>query len=133
MKLSLTVLGLLASVNVHAVPLKWQDLDRDSRPSLSQNISLKGTRGETIRLRKNQALTLEEVYPLSGLSVMYYLFRESPCATPELESEMELVLPIGSTPGREVGVSSVKGCGIEMFVEAKDLANPSFFHSNSER
>jgi hypothetical protein len=133
MKFTHTLLSLLSSVNVQALPLEWQDMERDSRVLLTQSLELKGSRGETIRLPVDQVLTLEEVYPLSGLSVVNYVFRETPCGMPDSESEMELILPKGNPSGAEVGVTYLKGCALEIYVETKNLGQTSFFQSKSVR
>ncbi len=135
MKFTLILLGILSSVNVQAASLPWQDLEEDTSSQLTQSLALQGTHGEVIDLARDRVVTLEDVWPLEGLSVVNYIFRATPCETPELESEMAIILPNGNSPTSkaEVGVTYSKGCRLDIYVETKDLAKPSFFRPTSAR
>lgn len=107
----------------------WNDLSIEDRVSLGQELVLRGLRGEEIRIGRDENFILDEIIPLTGISVVDYFFTQKNCANADLESEMEIVLPNGNSPSSkaEVGVIFHKGCRLEIYVESKDLFRPSFF------
>lgn len=107
----------------------WYDFDLGDALYLTQDIALPGIRGESIALPKNEGFILDEVIPLTGISVVDYKLTQKNCVNEDWESDMELVLPAGNSPTSkaEVGVIYHPGCKLEILVEGKDLMKPSFF------
>lgn len=121
-------LGLVAA-SARAAPSRWEDLMSGDHVVLSQSLLLKAKIGGTIRVAKNAVYLLDSVEPLEGLSVVDYLFVPRACARPDLESELEMILPNGTprTAKAEVGVYFNRGCALEVMVESKDLGRPGLF------
>jgi hypothetical protein len=127
----LTILFMtFLSGSASAASLSWENLERGEQVQLSQNIELLRKSGEAIHLPVETKLFLDDVQPLGELSVTDFTFRVTSCTTPELDSEMSLILPNENTPNSkaEVGVSYTKGCELDVFVESKDIATSSFTH-----
>lgn len=107
----------------------WYDFELGDALSLTQDIALPGIRGESIALPTGEVFILDEVIPLTGISVVDYKFTQKNCAHADWESDMELILPSENPPSSkaEVGVIYHPDCKLEILVEGKDLMKPSFF------
>lgn len=128
--LSLVLSFLAPAVASAALPAEiWYELLPEDRIVLNQDITLKGLRGEEIRIAQNENFILDEVIALSEISVMQYLLTQKNCENADLESEMEIILPNENPPSAksEVGVVYHSGCRLEIYVEAKDSFQPSLF------
>lgn len=126
----LIFISLLFSLNTFASNAPWQDLfTEEGLLVLTQPLVLYGSEGQEIHVAPNQTFTLESASPIEGISVVDFFLRETNCKHPDLESDLTIILPAENSPSSkaEVGVYYNKGCSLEIFVESKDLARPSFF------
>lgn len=118
-----TLLFFFTQAALAASPQPWFDLEVGEQFALSQEIELAG-HGFPAGTR----LWLESREPISvpGAPMSYYSFYQSPCSQPELEAELEIVVPAGNPESSAVGVELFRGCNWGVYVENKDLFSSSF-------
>jgi hypothetical protein len=124
------LLSFLLSFSASAAGTAWQNLlSAGDGFTLSQNLTLDLKPKGTVSVRKSTAFTLESITPLDDISVVDYVLTAKNCCHPDLEGDLTMVLPAGNSPTSksEVGVYLNKNCSLEVLVEIKDLAKPSFF------
>ena len=127
---SVAILSLLLSFSASAAGTAWQNLEIGDHLSLSQSLGLDAKAAGKIQVRKSTPYALDSITPLDGIDVLDYVFVTNGCKLPNLEGELTMVLPAGNSPTSkaDVGVYFLKGCALEVLVEIKDLATPSFFN-----
>ncbi len=124
---SVAFFAFVLSFSASAAPVAWQNLEAGAPVLLTQSLKLDAKPNGSISIRSGAPYVLDSISPLDGLSVVDYVFVSRECRFPNLEGELTMILPAGSGSGSEVGVYSLKGCALEVMVETKDLAQPSFF------
>jgi hypothetical protein len=127
---TVALLSFLLSFSASASGTAWQNLlSIGDLYTLSQTLTLDLKAKGTVSVRKATAFTLESITPLDEISVVDYVLTAKTCGHPDLEGDLTMVLPAGNSPTSkaEVGVYLNKNCSLEVLVETKDLAKPSFF------
>jgi hypothetical protein len=108
-------------------PLYWNELEEGRAYSLRQEVKL----SDKVKFPANTRLELTAREALSGpgLSLVYFGLREAPCANPQWQEGLELVLPEGELDSsRSVGVELGKNCQWGIYVETKDLEASAIFN-----
>lgn len=131
MKIAFAMLAIFVAQSASAAvvrPLYWNELDEGRTLQLRQEIKLsdkvKFPAGTKLQLTAREALSGP------GLSLTYFGLRETPCANPEWQEGLELVLPEGELDSsRSVGVELAKNCQWGIYVETKDLEASAIFNS----
>ena len=113
---------------------KWADLlEPNETVSLTEDLSLETSTGSTMKripISEGTAFQIDQVDGLDAIQVVLMTLTEVDCTKKNPEnSEMSLVLPKETTPGgeAEVGVLLANSCTLSVFIEWKDLNQPSFF------
>ena len=125
----LALLRLFFGLSASAASLSWQRMEVANVVKLSQAIDLELGRGNLLRIEAGAVYTLESIDALEGLGIADLTFRATTCAHPEMTADLTMVLPNENAPNSraEVGVYLLRGCTLEILVEAKDYGKPSFF------
>lgn len=108
-------------------PMYWNELEEGRSLELRQEIRL----SDKIKFPAGTKLelTTREAVSAPGVSLMYFGLREAPCAHPEWQEGLELILPEGELDAsRSVGVELGKGCEWGVYVETKDLDAATIFN-----
>ena len=118
---------LAATAPVASTP--WQNLSVDDTVYLTQNLVLDGKYGGTIRVLNGETYKIHSIEPLEGLSVVDFVFLTKNCRFPDVEGALTMILPVENSKSSkaEVGVYFLRGCALEVLVEAKDFGRTSFF------
>jgi hypothetical protein len=105
-------------------PLQWFDLEVGQGLALTQEVVLGGN-----PFKAGTELWLEDKEPLSvpGAPISFFTLYQSPCENPNLQSDLEIVVPTGNPESSAVGVELSRGCNWGIYVEDKDAFTPSFF------
>lgn len=109
----------------------WSDLEVGNSLRLTQAITL-GESGP--KFPENTRLVLSDIEPLElpGAPMVYLHLRELDCAHPDWRSDIEIVLPRGNPEASAVGVELAPNCRWGIFVEQKDLLQPSFLAPSNQ-
>jgi hypothetical protein len=118
--------SLLSALLILAAPLSWTDLQPGEKLQLTEKITI-GENGPSFPA--GTALHYESAEPLdiAGYPVLFLKLKEIQCAHPEWNHEMEILVPKGNPESSSVGVELKPGCNWGIYVEQKDLFQPSFF------
>lgn len=130
-----TVIGMLAFLVAQSAsavvirPLYWNELELGQALTLRQEIKLSDK--VSFPAGTNLVLTAREPVSGPGISLTYFSLTETPCAKPEWQEGMELVLPEGELDSsRSVGIELGKGCQWGIYVETKDLDASAIFNQS---
>lgn len=128
MKSALVLFAFLISSSAFAYtrPIYWEDLSEGQTVELRQEVALAD--GVRFPVGTELKVTMREALSAPGVSLVYFGLRQVPCAKPQWESGLELVLPEGELDAsRSVGVELAKNCQWGIYVETKDLSALAIF------
>jgi hypothetical protein len=91
----------------------WSDLEIDKEYLVLSDIQL-----PALSIPKDSVFKLNDMYGLSGVSVVYYDFTWRNCPDPSADSDLEIF--------EEVGIDIDPECKVNLFLETKDLMINSF-------
>lgn len=104
--------------------LPWSEFEPGNVVTTTQNLSLgKMEFPSGLKLQLLSAEPLE----VPGAPLLYFTLVQNPCPKPEQQSEMEIITPEGNEESSAVGVELAPGCRWGIYLEQKDLYQPSFF------
>jgi hypothetical protein len=110
--------------------LSWTELDPAEPLWLRQEIKL----GEVAYAPGTRfSLLGREPLGLPGAPLVLFHLRKTPCEQPQQTHGMEIVVPEGGPEASSVGVELETGCRWSVYVEQKDLLQPSLFSAEHRR
>lgn len=116
--------ALLLPLGSPTVP--WSEVETGDRLVLSQKVEL----GETgLSFSEGTKLQLLSIEPLAlpGAPLLYLTLDQSPCEKPDAETGIEIVVPKGNAESSSVGIELTANCRWGIYLEQKDVFNPSLF------
>jgi hypothetical protein len=110
--------------------LSWSELDPAEPLLLRQKIQL----GEAAYAPGTRfSLLGSEPLDLPGAPLVLFHLMKTPCAHPQQTHGMEIIVPEGGPEASSVGVELETGCRWSVYVEQKDLLQPSLFSAEHRR
>lgn len=101
--------------------ISWenQTISNTYKTSMTIPLALDGRR---FRIENGTELTLTEVESLNMLKVYLHKYSVADCPAQNLETDLELL----QVSGKSVGVTLVRGCILEVYIERADYQAKSF-------
>lgn len=109
-----------------SAPLPWTDLTIGDQLVLTEKVTL-GEAGPSFPAGTRLEYQAMDPLDIAGAPVVYLSFIQPNCEHPEWESGIEIVLPKNNPESSSVGVEIERGCHWGIYVEQKDLFQPSLF------
>ena len=107
---------------------RWSDLVEGESYRIDRNLELELSKN-FYKIKKGQALKLQNVKPLPMINVYMAEFLVSKCTDNNLTTEMILVeVKQPDSKMVSVGVDMTYGCKLEVFIEKKDYSSKSVLY-----
>ena len=120
------IFQLLIAFNSFAAIQSWDAVEEGQNYKLSQNIEIQ-TQDGAYNIKKGSRLKLIEKSEINMIKVSLHKYKLRDCDNRSMETELELI-PVEQNIDEKVsvGVTLVKNCMIEVFVESKDTQTKTF-------
>ncbi|MGZ3696395.1 MAG: hypothetical protein ACXVBL_19105 [Bdellovibrionota bacterium] len=116
---------MLGALLLNLNPQPWTDLNIGDKLLLTEKITL-GENGPSFPAGTALQFQSSEPLAIPGAPVLYLSLTETKCEHPEWASETQIIVPQGNTESNSVGVELERNCRWGIYVEQKDLFQPSF-------